>query len=212
MACGRPTPTKPSSLPRTTASPTCSPVTSRSPSATSAGRKRSACLPSRSSARWRPSSGRRVGGRGRWSTCQTTKTSSWRRFATSPGWRSANTSAAFAAASPSNLDLPMSAVELLRLSMHETYPGHHTERSAKDHLLVRGRRSAGGDAGAGADPSVARVGGDRRARARRGARGGRRVGARRGHRRTPASSSTFLMLSPSNAPSSRAGGRRSTRH
>jgi hypothetical protein len=39
-----------------------------------------------------------------------------------------------------NLDLPMSAVELLRLSMHETYPGHHAERSAKDDLLVRGRR------------------------------------------------------------------------
>jgi hypothetical protein len=38
-----------------------------------------------------------------------------------------------------NLDLPMSAGELLRLSMHETYPGHHTERSAKDDLLVRGR-------------------------------------------------------------------------
>jgi hypothetical protein len=38
-----------------------------------------------------------------------------------------------------NLDLPMSAVELLHLTMHEAYPGHHTERSAKDHLLVRGR-------------------------------------------------------------------------
>jgi hypothetical protein len=38
-----------------------------------------------------------------------------------------------------NLDLPMSAMELLRLAIHETYPGHHTERSSKEHLLVRGR-------------------------------------------------------------------------
>jgi hypothetical protein len=38
-----------------------------------------------------------------------------------------------------NVDLPMSALELLRLTMHETYPGHHTERSSKEHLLVRGR-------------------------------------------------------------------------
>jgi hypothetical protein len=38
-----------------------------------------------------------------------------------------------------NVDLPMSAVELLHLTSHETYPGHHAERSAKDHLLVRGR-------------------------------------------------------------------------
>jgi hypothetical protein len=38
-----------------------------------------------------------------------------------------------------NVDLPMSALELLRLTMHETYPGHHAERSSKEHLLVRGR-------------------------------------------------------------------------
>jgi hypothetical protein len=38
-----------------------------------------------------------------------------------------------------NLDLPMSAMELLVLAIHETYPGHHTERASKDHLLVRGR-------------------------------------------------------------------------
>jgi hypothetical protein len=38
-----------------------------------------------------------------------------------------------------NLDLPMSAIELLRLTIHETYPGHHVERCAKEHLLVRGR-------------------------------------------------------------------------
>ncbi|MGZ4412267.1 MAG: hypothetical protein ACXVY8_09060 [Gaiellaceae bacterium] len=38
-----------------------------------------------------------------------------------------------------NVDLPMSAVELLVLALHETYPGHHAERCAKEHLLVRGR-------------------------------------------------------------------------
>lgn len=38
-----------------------------------------------------------------------------------------------------NVDLPLSAPELLRLTSHETYPGHHVERCAKDHLLVRGR-------------------------------------------------------------------------
>ncbi len=38
-----------------------------------------------------------------------------------------------------NVDLPMSALELLRLTMHETYPGHHAERCSKEHLLVRGR-------------------------------------------------------------------------
>jgi hypothetical protein len=38
-----------------------------------------------------------------------------------------------------NVDLSMSAVELLRLTSHETYPGHHVERSIKDQLLVRGR-------------------------------------------------------------------------
>jgi len=38
-----------------------------------------------------------------------------------------------------NGDLPMSAFELLLLTIHETYPGHHAERSSKEHLLVRGR-------------------------------------------------------------------------
>ena len=38
-----------------------------------------------------------------------------------------------------NVDLPMSAVELLRLAMHETYPGHHTERACKEQTLVRRR-------------------------------------------------------------------------
>jgi hypothetical protein len=38
-----------------------------------------------------------------------------------------------------NVDLPMSALELLVLATHETYPGHHTERSSKEHMLVRSR-------------------------------------------------------------------------
>lgn len=38
-----------------------------------------------------------------------------------------------------NVDLPMSAIELLQLTIHETYPGHHAERTSKEHLLVRGR-------------------------------------------------------------------------
>jgi hypothetical protein len=38
-----------------------------------------------------------------------------------------------------NVDLPLSAIELLRIAMHETYPGHHAERCSKEHLLVRGQ-------------------------------------------------------------------------
>jgi hypothetical protein len=38
-----------------------------------------------------------------------------------------------------NVTLPMSAIELPVLAMHETYPGHHTQRCCKEHLLVRGR-------------------------------------------------------------------------
>jgi hypothetical protein len=38
-----------------------------------------------------------------------------------------------------NVDLPITALELLVLAMHETYPGHHVERCCKDASLVRGR-------------------------------------------------------------------------
>ena len=38
-----------------------------------------------------------------------------------------------------NVDLPISALELLVLALHETYPGHHAERTTKDVALVRGR-------------------------------------------------------------------------
>jgi hypothetical protein len=38
-----------------------------------------------------------------------------------------------------NVDLPLSALELLVLSIHETYAGHHAERCSKEQLLVRDR-------------------------------------------------------------------------
>lgn len=38
-----------------------------------------------------------------------------------------------------NVDLPISGIELLGLTLHETYPGHHAERCSKEHALVRGR-------------------------------------------------------------------------
>jgi hypothetical protein len=38
-----------------------------------------------------------------------------------------------------NVDLPMGSFELLRLTTHETYPGHHVERACKEDALVRGR-------------------------------------------------------------------------
>jgi hypothetical protein len=38
-----------------------------------------------------------------------------------------------------NVDLPISALDLVHLAVHETYPGHHAERALKEHLLVRGR-------------------------------------------------------------------------
>ena len=38
-----------------------------------------------------------------------------------------------------NVDLPISALEVLVLATHETYPGHHTERCSKEHVLVRSR-------------------------------------------------------------------------
>ena len=38
-----------------------------------------------------------------------------------------------------NVDLPQSAIGLLRLAIHETYAGHHAERCLKEHVLVRDR-------------------------------------------------------------------------
>jgi hypothetical protein len=38
-----------------------------------------------------------------------------------------------------NVDLPQSAIGLLRLTIHETYAGHHVERCVKERLLVHDR-------------------------------------------------------------------------
>jgi hypothetical protein len=38
-----------------------------------------------------------------------------------------------------NVDLPVSIIDLVRLVIHETYPGHHVERCLKDERLVRER-------------------------------------------------------------------------
>jgi hypothetical protein len=38
-----------------------------------------------------------------------------------------------------NVSLPMSAMDLLLVAIHETYPGHQAERVAKEQLLVRGQ-------------------------------------------------------------------------
>jgi hypothetical protein len=38
-----------------------------------------------------------------------------------------------------NIDLPISALGLLQLAIHETYPGHHAELALKEQHLVRGR-------------------------------------------------------------------------
>ena len=41
-----------------------------------------------------------------------------------------------------NVSISKSAIELLDLALHETYPGHQAERACKEHLLVRGRGMA----------------------------------------------------------------------
>ena len=38
-----------------------------------------------------------------------------------------------------NIDLPTTGLDLIHLAAHEVYPGHHTESSLKEHLLVRER-------------------------------------------------------------------------
>ena len=38
-----------------------------------------------------------------------------------------------------NSDVPTSAAELVHVAAHEAYPGHHTERTVKEQLLVRDR-------------------------------------------------------------------------
>lgn len=38
-----------------------------------------------------------------------------------------------------NVDVPTTGLDLIHLGAHEVYPGHHTEHSVKEHLLLRGR-------------------------------------------------------------------------
>ena len=57
---------------------------------------------------------------------------------TSPGGRPATTSATCEPGRRQRRPADV-GVELLVLAIHETYPGHHTERCCKEHLLVRGR-------------------------------------------------------------------------
>jgi hypothetical protein len=38
-----------------------------------------------------------------------------------------------------NMDVPTTYEDVLELAAHEGYPGHHTERTTKEHVLVRGR-------------------------------------------------------------------------
>lgn|GEM_PF-275859 len=56
-----------------------------------------------------------------------------------PWWASCNYRGGLRSRVALNVDLPISAMELLVLALHETYPGHHVERSIKDVTLVRGR-------------------------------------------------------------------------
>ena len=69
-----------------------------------------------------------------------------------------------------NSDVPMTPPFLTGLVAHETYPGHHTERSWKELLLVRGARPGGGDDPDDRRAAGARCGRHRDARIRDGAR------------------------------------------
>ena len=101
-----------------------------------------------------------------------------------------------------NVDLPMSAVELLVLAMHETYPGHHAERCCKEQALVRRRGLLEETIVLVPTPQSLVAEGIADARAAPAARGRRRRGARRGRRATPASTSISTMRWPSSGRSS----------
>jgi hypothetical protein len=109
-----------------------------------------------------------------------------------------------------NVDLSMSALELLHLTGHETYPGHHAERSAKDHLLVCGRGLLEETLVLAPTPQSLVSEGSPSSRRPCCSRGTATARSRRSCS-TRASSSISLTLSPSSGPSSRAGGLRSTR-
>ena len=44
-----------------------------------------------------------------------------------------------------NIDLPTTGLDLIHLAAHEVYPGHHTESSVKEQLLVREQGARRGD-------------------------------------------------------------------
>ena len=75
--------------------------------------------------------------RRRSSTCRTARRSRSRRCTTSPGGRSTTTRAISAAGSSSILDVPTTCDDIVELVAHEVYPGHHTEHSVKEQLLLR---------------------------------------------------------------------------
>jgi hypothetical protein len=108
-----------------------------------------------------------------------------------------------------NVDLPMSARELLVLAIYETYPGHHTERFSKEYLLVRGRGLLEETLVLAPTPQshvtegIGNLAPDVCSRATAGRRSPQSS-------TTPVLSSTSPTRSPSGGPSSRAGGRRST--
>ena len=109
-----------------------------------------------------------------------------------------------------NVDLPKSASEILHLTMHETYPGHHAERCVKEQLLVLGDglleetivlvptpQSIVAEGIAELAPAMVLESG-----------AGRRLLR---SSRTPGSSSTWPVRSPSSGPASRCDGPTSTR-
>ena len=119
-------------------SSTCFRARARLASATTPSADRLSCLRSVSS-RWRPRRSRpRAPAPARWSSCRRGRASTSRSCTTCRGWATASTSAASSSISI-NADLPLWVIDLIRLVIHETYPGHHVERCLKDELLVRER-------------------------------------------------------------------------
>ena len=138
-ACGRPTPTRPSSPPRTSGSRSCSPATDRWPSATRRWEE-SILVPAEQVERtvaavieearaWTRGLVDLPDGEG--VVLEIVRDEPWMAFCDYLGDLRSRIAV--------NVDLPMSAIELLVLAIHETYPGHHAEGCCKEHLLVRGR-------------------------------------------------------------------------
>ena len=106
-----------------------------------------------------------------------------------------------------NVDLPMSAIELLHLAIHETYPGHHVERCCKEQLLVRGRGLVEETIVLVPAPQSLVAEGIAELAVSAAARGRGRARSSPRSPTTPASTSTSLTRSPSSAQASRSAGR-----